>query len=78
MTKRIDLHTHSTASDGVLSPAEVVRLAHKNGVQAMALTDHDTVDGLEEARLEAERLGIRFVGGVELIKNMLITMVQNG
>ena len=66
MTKRIDFHTHSTASDGVLSPTEVVRLAHKNGVQAVALTDHDTVDGLEEARLEAERLGIRFVGGVEL------------
>ena len=66
MTKRIDLHTHSTASDGVLSPAEVVRLAHQEGVGTIALTDHDTVDGLEEARQEAERLGMRFVPGVEL------------
>ena len=66
MTKRIDLHTHSKASDGMLTPTEVVRMAHQNGVQTLALTDHDTVDGLEEARLEAERLGMRFVGGVEL------------
>lgn len=63
---RMDLHVHSTASDGVWSPTEVVRKAHANGVEVMALTDHDTVAGLAEARKEAERLGMRFIDGVEL------------
>ncbi len=63
---RIDLHVHSSASDGVFSPAEVVRKAHANGVEVMALTDHDTVSGLKEARKEAEMLGMRFIDGVEL------------
>lgn len=63
---RIDLHVHSSASDGVFSPAEVVRKAHTNGVEVMALTDHDTVSGLKEARKEAEKLGMRFIDGVEL------------
>lgn len=63
---RIDLHVHSSASDGVFSPAEVVRKAHANGVEVMALTDHDTVSGLKEARKEAEKLGLRFIDGVEL------------
>lgn len=63
---RIDLHVHSSASDGVFSPAEVVRKAHANGVEVMALTDHDTVSGLKEARKEAEKLGTRFIDGVEL------------
>lgn len=63
---RIDLHVHSSASDGVFSPAEVVRKAHANGVEVMALTDHDTVSGLKEARKEAENLGMRFIDGVEL------------
>lgn len=63
---RIDLHVHSSASDGVFSPAEVVRKAHANGVEVMALTDHDTVSGLKEARNEAEKLGMRFIDGVEL------------
>ena len=63
---RIDLHVHSSASDGVFSPAEVVRKAHANGVEVMALTDHDTVSGLKEARKEAEVLGVRFIDGGEL------------
>ncbi len=63
---RMDLHVHSSASDGVFSPAEVVRKAKGNGVEVMALTDHDTVAGLKEARKEAQKLGIRFIDGVEL------------
>ncbi len=47
--KKVDLHTHSTASDGTFSPSELVDLAVKKGLSAIALTDHDTVDGLEEA-----------------------------
>lgn len=63
---RADLHTHSTASDGTGSPADNVRLAREAGLAAVALTDHDTTAGLEEALAEGERLGIRVVPGVEL------------
>jgi predicted metal-dependent phosphoesterase TrpH len=61
----IDLHTHSRASDGDLSPSELVQSAGKRGLTAIALTDHDTVDGLEEAREEAARQGIEFIPGIE-------------
>lgn len=61
-----DLHCHSTVSDGLLSPAEVVRRAHGNGVELLALTDHDEIGGLPEARAEAARLGMGFVDGVEI------------
>jgi hypothetical protein len=63
---RIDLHTHSTASDGTLSPAELMRAAGEAGLSAIALTDHDTLAGLPEARAEAGRLGIELVPGCEL------------
>lgn len=61
-----DLHTHSTASDGTLRPAELVRLAHANGVELLAVTDHDGTAGLAEAADEAARLGVRLVPGVEI------------
>lgn len=61
-----DLHCHSTASDGLLSPAEVVRRAAGNGVEVLALTDHDEVSGLSEARAQAAELDLRFVDGVEV------------
>lgn len=61
-----DLHCHSTASDGLLAPAEVVRRAHANGVELLALTDHDELDGLAEARAEAAELGLRFLDGTEI------------
>jgi predicted metal-dependent phosphoesterase TrpH len=62
----IDLHTHSTASDGQYSPVEVARRAAAAGTQAWALTDHDTVAGLEAAAGAARALGMRFVPGIEL------------
>lgn len=61
-----DLHTHSTASDGQYSPAQVVALARKAGVQCLALTDHDTVDGVEEAIQAGAQAGIHVLRGVEL------------
>ena len=61
-----DLHNHSTASDGLLSPTRLVELGASNGADAMALTDHDTVDGLEEAAAAARSLGAAFVNGVEV------------
>ncbi len=63
---RYDLHCHSTRSDGLLAPAEVVRRAASRGVDVLALTDHDDVAGLEEARAAAAEAGIAFVAGAEL------------
>jgi hypothetical protein len=62
----IDLHSHSTASDGLLGPRELVARAAENGVETLALTDHDDISGLAEARAEAEARGIRLVDGVEI------------
>ncbi len=64
--KVVDLHCHSTISDGLLPPAEVVRRAVTNGVDLLALTDHDDVAGLGEARATAEELGLAFLDGAEL------------
>lgn len=61
-----DLHSHSQCSDGELPPAEVVARAVRRGVQMLALTDHDTVDGLAEAGAAAAAVGLRFVPGVEI------------
>jgi len=61
-----DLHCHSTVSDGLLAPAELVRRAHGNGVELLALTDHDELGGLAEARAMADDLGLRFVDGAEV------------
>ncbi len=61
----IDLHCHSTASDGVLAPAKVVQVAATLGLAAMALTDHDTTAGLAEARAAGARLGVEVIGGCE-------------
>lgn len=63
---KIDLHTHSTASDGTLSPTELVGEAHRLGIKILALTDHDTINGLEEAKKAAENLDIRFIRGIEM------------
>lgn len=63
---RFDLHTHSTASDGILPPREVVALAAERGLAGIALTDHDTIDGIAEACGIADALGIRCIPGVEL------------
>ena len=62
----VDLHSHSTASDGSRAPADVLAAAHAAGLAAIALTDHDTVAGIDEAAAAASALGIRLVPGVEL------------
>lgn len=62
----IDLHCHSTISDGALSPGEVVRRAHEHGCTLLALTDHDHTGGLVEARQQAQQLGMRLINGVEI------------
>ncbi len=61
-----DLHSHSTASDGTLTPTELVRHAHDAGVGTLALTDHDTTEGVSEARRAAARLDMGLIAGVEI------------
>ena len=62
----VDLHTHSNASDGDYSPVLLMREAKKKGISAIALTDHDTLGGLESAESEARALGIHFIPGIEI------------
>lgn len=62
----VDLHLHTTASDGVMSPSEIVRYAKAKGLQAIAITDHDTIEGLEEGLSEGKRIGIEVIPGIEI------------
>ena len=65
MEKYIDLHTHSLKSDGSMTPAEVVREAKRASLAAIALSDHDTVDGVREAVAEGEKIGVEVVPAIE-------------
>ncbi len=66
LTMRIDLHLHTAASDGVLEPTAVVEAARVAGIQLFSITDHDTVDGLPEARRASEASGLTLIDGIEL------------
>lgn len=66
MDKIIDLHTHSTASDGSMSPIELVRYAKEKGLAAIALTDHDTIGGIQDALAEGDRIGLEVIPGIEI------------
>jgi len=75
---KVDLHNHSYYSDGVFSPTEVVRFADEAGCDLFALTDHDTTDGLDEARQTADKLSVDLVSGVEISafwRNMTIHII---
>lgn len=63
---KVDLHTHTTASDGKNSPSENVNLAHRRGLKAIAITDHDTVSGIEEAREKGQETGVEVIPGIEV------------
>jgi len=64
--ENFDLHNHSTRSDGLLSPTQLIELAARAGVDAVALTDHDTTEGLAEAAEAARNIGVGWVAGVEI------------
>ena len=65
MKQYANLHLHSTHSDGVYTPAELVRIAKDEGYRALALTDHDTTSGNADMRLECEKAGLDFIFGCE-------------
>jgi predicted metal-dependent phosphoesterase TrpH len=62
----LDLHLHTTASDGTMSPAELVSYAKKKGLRVIAITDHDTIEGLKEGMREGDKTGVEVIPGVEL------------
>ena len=66
MNLHCDLHSHSTISDGTLTPTELILRAHEMEVEVFALTDHDATEGLKEAALAADKVGLSFVPGIEL------------
>lgn len=66
MANTIDLHTHSTASDGLYSPTDLLQQAQQVGLKVLALTDHDSTEGIPEASEAAQRLGIDFIPGIEI------------
>jgi predicted metal-dependent phosphoesterase TrpH len=64
---KVDLHIHTTASDGKFTPAEIVRKSRQNGLEYIAITDHDSIEGVIPAQEEAEKTpGIMVIGGVEI------------
>ena len=66
MTRMIDLHVHTTASDGTFTPSDVILLAKKTGLAAMAITDHDTVNGIDEAVNKAKEVDFELIPGIEI------------
>jgi predicted metal-dependent phosphoesterase TrpH len=62
----VDLHSHTTASDGVRSPSNLVNYAKEKGLRAIAITDHDTIEGLEEAMTEGRKIGFEVIPGIEI------------
>jgi 3',5'-nucleoside bisphosphate phosphatase len=62
----VDLHLHTTASDGVMTPSQIVNYAKNKGLLAIAITDHDTIEGLEEGIVEGDRIGLEVIPGIEI------------
>lgn len=74
MKKFIDLHVHSTASDGSMSPGELVRYAVKKELAAIAITDHDTIDGIPEAIKEGKAVDVEVIPGLEISADYIVEM----
>lgn len=62
----VDLHTHTTASDGQYTPAELVKKASEHNIKVLAITDHDTINGLEEAKAAGDEFGVKIIPGIEI------------
>ncbi|MBN1880136.1 PHP domain-containing protein [bacterium] len=77
----VDLHVHTSASDGTYTPAEVITEASRSGLMIIAITDHDTLAGLDDAEIQGHQLGIRVIRGIELsaeYKNQSVHMLGLG
>jgi predicted metal-dependent phosphoesterase TrpH len=70
MASRVDLHLHTTVSDGALAPAELVKAAAAVGIRVMAVTDHDSIDGIGEAQAAASNMPIEVIPGIEVSANL--------
>ena len=70
--QHVDMHMHTTASDGSYRPGELVRGAHKKGVNVLSITDHDNVDGVQEAYETAQQLAIEFHTGIEMTTDIIL------
>ncbi|MBA4368510.1 MAG: PHP domain-containing protein [Desulfobacterium sp.] len=77
-TQGIDLHIHSTASDGTLTPREILLLAEQLGIRAISITDHDTIEGTEQAVLYKKPLSLEFITGVEISSNPPFSLPSTG
>ena len=64
--RKVDLHCHSTFSDGTFTPSQIVELARERGISHISLTDHDTVSGIEEAIKRGRELGVNVIPGIEV------------
>ena len=71
-TRFIDLHSHTTASDGSFTPAELVAIAKRSDLAALGITDHDTFDGYEQARPHAQAVGLELIRGIELNSRLIL------
>ena len=76
MKLKTDLHTHTTYSDGFFSPTELVELAYKSGIELLSITDHDNVNGIEEAEKAASKYGIEIIPGVEISTDIRNTEIH--
>jgi predicted metal-dependent phosphoesterase TrpH len=70
LQNKADLHLHSTYSDGLFTPQEIVNLANSKGISTISIADHDSIEGLEETKVAASSLGIEVISGVELSSSM--------
>jgi len=77
VTAFIDLHSHTTASDGSFTPSELIALAKRTGLAALSITDHDTFDGYEQALPIAREAGLDLVRGIELNSRLFLPAVEN-
>jgi len=76
MKLKTDLHTHTNYSDGFFSPTELVELAYKSGIELLSITDHDNVNGIEEAEKAASKYGIEIIPGVEISTDIRNTEIH--
>ena len=77
MTGKVDLHMHTTYSDGFYTPAEILNKAKENGFDAISITDHDSISGIEEATKIGKDIGIEVISGISFTTLPYISTISN-